>query len=267
VGPALAETIVAHRNTKGPFRRRRELLKVPRLGDRAFELCAGFLRIRSGDEPLDASAVHPEAYPVAARIVAACGRDIRALAEDGSPLKAIKPADFVDERFGLPTVRDIISELEKPGRDPRPAFKTATFAEGVRELDDLEVGMMLEGTVSNVAAFGAFVDIGVHEDGLVHVSQLADRFVKDPSEVVKAGDVVKVRVLDIDVKRKRISLSMRSEAEKPAKRDRSKAQARESGQDRPTPVKPARPNKPKPKPATSDSALALALSAALSRKT
>jgi uncharacterized protein len=267
VGPALAETIVAHRNTKGPFRRRRELLKVPRLGDRAFELCAGFLRIRNGDEPLDASAVHPEAYPVAARIVAACGRDIRALAEDGRPLEAIKPADFVDERFGLPTVRDIITELEKPGRDPRPAFKTATFADGVHKLDDLEVGMILEGTVSNVAAFGAFVDIGVHEDGLVHVSQLADRFVKDPSEVVKAGDVVKVRVLEVDVKRKRISLSMRSEAEKPAKRSRTKTQAREGGQDRQTPTKPARPNMPKQKPAASDSALALALSAALSRKT
>lgn len=211
--------------------------------------------------------MHPEAYPVAARIVAACGRDIRTLAEDGSPLKAIKPADFADERFGLPTVRDIIAELEKPGRDPRPAFKTATFAEGIHKLDDLESGMVLEGTVSNVAAFGAFVDIGVHEDGLVHVSQLADRFVKDPSEVVKADDVVQVRVLDVDVKRKRISLSMRSESAKPAKRDAAKAPAREGGKDRPTSPKRARPKTPKQKPAASDSALALALSAALSRKT
>jgi len=267
VGPALAETIVAHRNSEGPFKRRRDLKKVPRLGARAFELCAGFLRIRDGDEALDASAVHPEAYPVATRIVAACGRDIRTLAEDGSPLKAIKPADFADERFGLPTVRDIIAELEKPGRDPRPAFKTATFAEGIHKLDDLESGMVLEGTVSNVAAFGAFVDIGVHEDGLVHVSQLADRFIKDPSEVVKAGDVVEVRILDVDVKRKRISLSMRSESAKPAKRDAAaKAPAREGGQDRPTSPKRVRPKTPKQKPAASDSVLALALSAALSRK-
>ncbi|MGI9501235.1 MAG: Tex family protein, partial [Geminicoccaceae bacterium] len=218
VGPGLAETIVAHRNDEGPFKRRRDLKKVPRLGDRAFELCAGFLRIRDGDEPLDASAVHPEAYPVAARIVAACGRDMRALTEDGSPLKTIKPADFADGRFGLPTVRDIIAELEKPGRDPRPEFKTGTFAEGIHKLDDLETGMVLEGTVSNVAAFGAFVDIGVHQDGLVHVSHLADRFVKDPSEIVKAGDVVQVRVLEVDVKRKRISLSMRSEKESSDKR-------------------------------------------------
>ena len=184
-------------------------MKVPRLGDRAFELCAGFLRIRDGDEPLDASAVHPEAYPLARRIVAACGRDVRTLARDGSVLKSLRPADFVDERFGLPTVRDILAELEKPARDPRPAFRTASFAQGVERIDDLKPGMVLEGTVSNVAAFGAFVDVGVHEDGLVHVSQLADRFVKDPGEVVKAGDVVEVRVLEVDLKRKRISLSMR----------------------------------------------------------
>jgi len=267
VGPALAETIVEHRNTTGPFRKRRDLLKVQRLGARAFELAAGFLRIRDGDEPLDASAVHPEAYPIAARIVAACGSDIRALSKDGSPLKAIKPADFADERFGLPTVRDIITELEKPGRDPRPAFKTATFAEGVHKLDDLEVGMVLEGTVSNVAAFGAFVDVGVHEDGLVHVSQLADRFVKDPSEIVKTGDVVKVRVLEVDVKRKRISLSMRSEAEKPAKRDKGKPSPKKSTQEQQRSTKHPGPKTPKQKPAAADGAMALALSAALARKT
>ncbi|MGI9437009.1 MAG: Tex family protein, partial [Geminicoccaceae bacterium] len=267
VGPGLAETIVAHRNSEGPFKRRRDLKKVPRLGDRAFELCAGFLRIRDGDEPLDASAVHPEAYPVAARIVAACGRDIRALAEDGSQLKAIKPADFADERFGLPTVRDILAELEKPGRDPRPEFKTATFAEGIHRLDDLEPGMVLEGTVSNVAAFGAFVDIGVHQDGLVHVSQLADRFVKDPGEVVKAGDVVQVRVLEVDAKRKRISLSMRSEMEKSDKPDAAKVPVKEGGRSQKKAPKRGQPKTPKQKPAVTDGPLALALSAALSRKT
>ncbi len=209
LGQSLAEAIVEMRNARGPFRSRKELLKVPRLGARTFELCAGFLRIRDGDDPLDGSAVHPEAYPLAARIVAASGHSVRELSKDASPLRALSPTDFVDDRFGLPTVMDIIGELEKPGRDPRPAFRTASFVEGVETITDLKPGMQLEGTVSNVAAFGAFVDIGVHEDGLVHISQLADRFVSDPSDVVKAGDVVKVRVLDVDVKRKRISLTMR----------------------------------------------------------
>ena len=211
LGASLAEAIVAHRNTVGPFKTRKELLKVARLGPRTFELSAGFLRIAEGAEPLDASAVHPEAYDLAKKIVAACGRDVRALMGDTAALKALDPRAFVDERFGLPTVRDILSELEKPGRDPRPQFKTATFAEGVNEMSDLKPGMVLEGTVTNVAAFGAFVDIGVHQDGLVHVSALADRFVKDPHEVVKAGDVVKVRVVEVDVKRKRIALSMRKD--------------------------------------------------------
>ncbi len=193
----------------GAFKTRKQLLKVARLGPKAFEQAAGFLRIPNGTEPLDASAVHPEAYGVAAKIVKACGRDVRALMGDSAALKSIDPRQFVDEKFGLPTVRDIIAELEKPGRDPRPGFKTAAFAEGVNEISDLKPGMMLEGTVTNVAAFGAFVDIGVHQDGLVHVSQLADRFVKDPHEVVKAGDVVKVRVVEVDVRRKRIALSMR----------------------------------------------------------
>ena len=198
LGPGLAEAIVEHRHANGAFRSRQDLLKVSRLGPRAFEQSAGFLRIRDGDEPLDASAVHPEAYGVARKIVQACGRDIRSLMGDTAPLRGLRPQDFVDERFGLPTVQDILSELEKPGRDPRPTFKTATFADGVEEIKDLKPGMTLEGTVTNVAAFGAFVDIGVHQDGLVHVSQLADRFVKDPHEVVKAGDIVRVRVLEVD---------------------------------------------------------------------
>ncbi|TPE50227.1 Tex family protein [Amaricoccus solimangrovi] len=217
LGPSLAAAIVAHRDENGAFAKRRDLLRVARLGPRAFEQCAGFLRIRDGAEPLDASAVHPEAYDVARRIVAACGRDLRAVMGDEARLRALDPADFVDAAFGLPTVRDILAELAKPGRDPRPGFVTASFAEGVEEISDLRPGMRLEGTVTNVAAFGAFVDIGVHQDGLVHVSQLADRFVKDPREVVKAGDVVKVRVLEVDIPRKRISLTMRREAESGAR--------------------------------------------------
>ncbi|WP_271899121.1 Tex family protein [Candidatus Phyllobacterium onerii] len=211
LGTSLAEAIIAYRDDVGPFKTRRDLLKVARLGPRAFEQCAGFLRIPDGTEPLDASAVHPEAYGVAKKIVSACGRDVRSLMNDSSALKALDPRVFVDERFGLPTVRDIIAELEKPGRDPRPEFKTASFADGIDNIKDLKPGMLLEGTVTNVAAFGAFVDIGVHQDGLVHLSQLADRFVKDAHEVVKAGDVVKVRVVDVDPKRNRISLTMRKD--------------------------------------------------------
>ncbi|RDD69154.1 Tex family protein [Paracoccus versutus] len=211
LGPSLAQNIVAHRDASGAFRSRAALKKVTGLGPRAFEQCAGFLRIREGDEPLDASAVHPEAYGVARRIVAACGRDIRQIMGNGAALKDIRAEAFVDEHFGLPTIRDILSELEKPGRDPRPSFVTASFAEGVEDIKDLRPGMALEGTVTNVAAFGAFVDIGVHQDGLVHISQLADRFVKDPNEVVKVGDVVKVRVTEVDVARKRIGLTMRKD--------------------------------------------------------
>ncbi len=218
LGASLAEAIVAHRDEAGAFKNRKELLKVARLGNRTFEQCAGFLRIANGSEPLDASSVHPEAYGVAKKIVSACGRDVRSLMGDSAALKALDPRVFVDERFGLPTVRDIIAELDKPGRDPRPGFKTATFADGIDEIKDLNPGMMLEGTVTNVAAFGAFVDIGVHQDGLVHVSQLADRFIKDPHEVVKAGDVVKVRVTEVDVPRKRIGLTMRKDGgEAPAR--------------------------------------------------
>jgi len=205
----VAENIVAFRDANGPFRTRRELLKVPRLGEKTFEQCAGFLRIADGDEPLDASAVHPEAYPVVERIVKACGREVKQLIGDAPFLRSLRPEEFTDDRFGVPTVRDILKELEKPGRDPRPEFKAAKFAEGVEDITDLRPGMVLEGVVSNVTAFGAFVDIGVHQDGLVHISALSSRYVKDPREVVKAGDIVKVKVLDVDVERRRIALSMR----------------------------------------------------------
>lgn len=205
----LAGNIVAYRNEHGAFRDRRHLLKVSRLGEKAFEQAAGFLRIMSGGNPLDASAVHPEAYPVVERISQATGRDVARLIGDGEFLRGLKPANFTDERFGEPTVRDILAELEKPGRDPRPQFRTATFQEGVEDLKDLNPGMILEGTVTNVTNFGAFVDIGVHQDGLVHISALSEKFVKDPREVVKAGDVVKVKVLEVDIKRRRIALTMR----------------------------------------------------------
>ncbi|MCC2656333.1 MAG: RNA-binding transcriptional accessory protein [Panacagrimonas sp.] len=210
LGGSLADAIVFHRNQRGAFKSRKALLEVSRLGPKTFEQCAGFLRIRDGEEPLDASGVHPEAYEVATRIVQACGRDVRTLMGDGAALRKLDARQFADERFGLPTVRDILAELEKPGRDPRPEFRTATFADGIHDVADLRPGMVLEGTVTNVAAFGAFVDIGVHQDGLVHVSQLSDRFVKDPHQVVKAGQIVKVRVVDVDVKRQRIALTMKS---------------------------------------------------------
>ena len=208
---AVAENIVLHRDQNGPFKRRRELLKVPRLGEKTFEQCAGFLRIADGDEPLDGSSVHPEAYPVVERIVKDSGRTVKQLIGDSSYLRSLKAESFTDGKFGVPTVRDILKELEKPGRDPRPEFKAARFAEGVEQIKDLKVGMILEGVVTNVAAFGAFVDIGMHQDGLVHISALSDTYVKDPREVVKAGDIVKVRVLEIDIPRKRIALTRRLE--------------------------------------------------------
>ena len=213
IGPGLAENIVLYRDTHGPFRNRQALKEVPRLGPKAFEQCAGFLRIRDGDDPLDASGVHPEAYPVVRRILAATGHDLPSLIGNTAVLRKLNPADFVDDRFGLPTVTDILSELEKPGRDPRPAFRTAAFAEGVDTIEDLAPGMVLEGVVTNVAAFGAFVDIGVHQDGLVHISAMSHTFVKDPRDVVKPGDVVRVKVLDVDVPRKRISLTLRLDDE------------------------------------------------------
>ncbi|MFJ4910169.1 Tex family protein [Streptomyces sp. NPDC093249] len=209
ISSGLAENIVAHRDANGPFRSRRALKDVARLGPKAYEQCAGFLRIRGGDDPLDGSSVHPEAYPVVRRMVKATGGEVAALIGDASRLRSLRAADFVDETFGLPTVSDILRELEKPGRDPRPAFRTATFKDGVEKIGDLEPGMVLEGVVTNAAAFGAFVDIGVHQDGLVHVSAMSKTFVKDPRDVVKPGDVVKVKVLDVDVPRKRISLTLR----------------------------------------------------------
>ncbi|HEX6994171.1 MAG TPA: Tex family protein [Gammaproteobacteria bacterium] len=217
---AVADNIVQFRNENGPFRRRKDLLKVPRLGQKAFEQCAGFLRIADGDEPLDASAVHPEAYPVVERIARHAGKSVKALIGDSAFLRTLKPEAFTDEKFGVPTVRDILKELEKPGRDPRPEFRTARFADGVEKLEDLKPGMVLEGVVSNVAAFGAFVDIGVHQDGLVHISALSHKFVKDPREVVKAGDIVKVKVLDVDVARRRISLTLRLDDAPGAERER-----------------------------------------------
>jgi len=208
----LADNIVAFRNENGAFKTRTALKKVPRLGPKAFEQAAGFLRIMNGKNPLDGSAVHPEAYDLVEKIAERTKRPLKTMIGDRAFLKSVKPSEFADERFGIPTVTDILSELEKPGRDPRPEFKTASFQDGVEKISDLKPGMKLEGVVTNVTNFGAFVDIGVHQDGLVHVSELADRFVKDPHEVVKAGDVVEVRVKDVDVPRKRIALTMRSGA-------------------------------------------------------
>jgi len=205
----LAQNIVAHRDAHGAFSNRQALRAVPRLGDKTFEQSAGFLRVMSGDNPLDASAVHPEAYPVVERILADVKKNVREIMGDSAALKRLQAERYIDERFGLPTVQDILRELDKPGRDPRPEFKTATFREGVEQLKDLSPGMQLEGVVTNVTNFGAFVDIGVHQDGLVHISALSNRFVKDPREVVKAGDVVKVKVLEVDVARRRIALTMR----------------------------------------------------------
>lgn len=243
----LATNIVAFRNENGAYKTRKALMKVPRLGPKAFEQAAGFLRIMNGADPLDASAVHPEAYPVVERIAASTGRPVKAMIGDRAFLKSLSPRQFADERFGIPTVTDILSELEKPGRDPRPEFKTASFADGVEKLTDLTPGMALEGVVTNVTAFGAFVDIGVHQDGLVHISELSDRFVKDPREVVKAGDVVKVRVKEVDIARKRVALTMKSGAI-----DRSAPTPSPSGSLRGSAFKP----KPEPQ---GESALAAAL--------
>ncbi|WP_280723140.1 Tex family protein [Kitasatospora sp. MAA4] len=237
VTATLADNIVAHRDANGPFRTRRALKDVARLGPKAFEQCAGFLRIPGGDDPLDASSVHPEAYPVVRRILASTGGSVKDLIGNGAALRALRPSEFADETFGIPTVTDILGELDKPGRDPRPAFKTATFKEGVDKIGDLEAGMVLEGVVTNVAAFGAFVDVGVHQDGLVHVSALSKNFVKDPREVVKSGDVVKVRVVSVDVARKRIGLTLRLDDEverapRPERSERADRTARPPRQDR-----------------------------------
>ena len=233
VTETLAEAIVAHRERTGPFRNRKALLHVPRLGPKAFEQCAGFLRIRDGEDPLDASGVHPESYPVVRRILDRSKVTLAELIGDERTLRSLEPADFADDRFGIPTVTDIFGELEKPGRDPRPAFSTATFATGVEKVADLKVGMVLEGVVTNVAAFGAFVDVGVHQDGLVHVSAMADRFVSDPHEIVKSGQVVKVKVVDVGVDRQRIGLSLRlndtAQREQNKRADRGGSQRRDGG--------------------------------------
>ncbi|KWV52852.1 RNA-binding transcriptional accessory protein [Bradyrhizobium macuxiense] len=223
IGQGLAQSIVQHRDANGPFKSRKALKEVPRLGPKAFEQCAGFLRITNGDDPLDTSGVHPEAYPVVRRILEATKSDIKALIGNSDVVRGLKPQSFVDDTFGLPTVTDILRELEKPGRDPRPAFKAAVFKEGVEEVKDLKKGMILEGTVTNVAAFGAFVDIGVHQDGLVHISAMSRNFIKDPREVVKPGDIVKVKVLDVEVARKRIALTLRLDDEIGPKKDNAGA--------------------------------------------
>ena len=207
LGPSLAKRVVEHRESAGRFTRRRELLKVKGLGPKAFEQCAGFLRIQGGREPLDASAVHPERYPLVQRMAKDLGVSVDALVGDAARARSLDLSRYVEGDVGLPTLRDIVAELEKPGRDPREAFEPPRFRDDVREMEDLKAGMQLEGVVTNVTHFGAFVDVGVHQDGLVHVSQLADRYVSDPREVVKVGDRVQVRVLEVDLQRKRISLS------------------------------------------------------------
>lgn len=269
---SVAENVVKHRDANGPFPSRKDLLKVPRLGDKAFEQCAGFLRITSGSNPLDASSVHPEAYPVVERILKQCGREVKQVIGDTSFLRGLKPEDFTDEIFGVPTVRDILKELEKPGRDPRPEFVAPSFAEGVEDLKDLKVGMVLEGRVTNVAAFGAFVDVGVHQDGLVHVSALSHTFVKDPRDAVKAGDIVKVKVMEIDLPRKRIALSMRlddvpGEARGGRPGTRDEAPAGGGNRRGPQGGRPAQLAKPAAKPAAApaNSAFADAFSRALKK--
>ncbi|MEV0410770.1 Tex family protein [Streptomyces sp. NPDC050448] len=230
ISGGLAENIVAHRDANGPFRSRKALKDVARLGPKAYEQCAGFLRIRGGDDPLDFSSVHPESYPVVRGMAKTAGSEVAALIGNTGVLRSLRPEQFVTEAFGLPTVTDILRELEKPGRDPRPAFKTATFKEGVEKIGDLAPGMILEGVVTNVAAFGAFIDIGVHQDGLAHVSALSKNFVKDPRDVVKPGDIVRVKVMDVDIPRKRISLTLRLEDE--ADRSAGAPRQREDRQDR-----------------------------------
>ena len=252
----LAQNIVAYRDDNGAFKSRQQLLKVGRLGPKAFEQCAGFLRIRGGSNPLDGSAVHPESYPVVERILAKLEQTVDSLLGNSSLLRTLKPTDYTDEQFGVPTVTDIIGELDKPGRDPRPEFKTAAFKEGVEKISDLVPEMVLEGVVTNVTNFGAFVDIGVHQDGLVHISSLTDRFVKDPREVVKAGDIVRVKVLEVDVPRKRISLTMRLD-EKAGQPARKTAEPRHTGN--------ARPKQAPRQSAPTEGAMGNAFAAALSK--
>ncbi len=257
---AIAQNIVDWRDANGKFSNREQLLKVSRLGPKAFEQCAGFLRINHGDNPLDASTVHPESYPVVERILAATRKTLHDLMGNPESLRGINARDFIDERVGLPTVNDILKELEKPGRDPRPEFKTASFADGVETLDDLKIGMILEGTVTNVTNFGAFVDIGVHQDGLVHISSLADKFVEDPYKVVKTGDIVKVKVMEVDLARKRIALSMRLD-EQPGEGNGR----RSSSPEREKSPRPSSGQRGKPAPGSNNSAMGDALAAAFGK--
>ncbi|CAA7619553.1 transcriptional accessory protein [Candidatus Terasakiella magnetica] len=268
LSPAVARNVVEFRDRNGPFASRDALKQVDRLGPKAFEQAAGFLRVLGGVNPLDASAVHPEAYPVVQRIVAATKKPVGALIGDTAFIRSLDPRDFTDERFGEPTVRDILKELEKPGRDPRPEFKTATFRDGVETMNDLEPGMILEGVVTNVTNFGAFVDIGVHQDGLVHISLLADRFVKDPHEVVKPGDLVKVKVLEVDIKRKRIGLSMRLDAQAaPPRKDEASSHRDVPRRDAPRREESRRPAASTPAPApAADGAFAAAFAKAAKKK-
>jgi len=244
----LAKNIVGYRDANGPFPSRDTIRKVPRLGDKTFEQAAGFLRISNGDNPLDRSSVHPEAYPVVERILQRIGKGISEVMGQPGALAGLTAAEFTDEKFGVPTVRDILAELEKPGRDPRPEFKTATFRDGIESLSDLRPDMILEGVVTNVAAFGAFVDVGVHQDGLVHVSALANKFVKNPHDVVKPGQIVRVKVVEVDVKRQRIALSMRfDDAPRSSPRPAAPApRAAPTARDRRRPAPPKVAPKPEP---------------------
>lgn len=260
----MAQNIVNWRDENGRFQNRQQLLKVSRLGPKAFEQCAGFLRINHGDNPLDASTVHPEAYPIVERILAATEQALQELMGNGEALRGLSPRDFTDERFGVPTVTDIIKELEKPGRDPRPEFKTAKFADGVETMNDLQPGMVLEGAVTNVTNFGAFVDIGVHQDGLVHISSLSDKFIDDPHKVVKAGDIVKVKVMEVDLARKRIALTMRLD-EQPGESNRRGSAPREQTERRPTQQQKPR-GRDNASSSAGNSAMSDALAAALGKK-
>ncbi|MFW5404653.1 Tex family protein [Pectobacterium carotovorum] len=263
----MAQNIVTWRDENGRFHNREQLLKVSRLGPKAFEQCAGFLRINNGNNPLDASTVHPEAYPVVERILAATEQALQELMGNPNALRNLKPSDFTDERFGVPTVTDIIKELEKPGRDPRPEFKTASFADGVETLNDLLPGMILEGAVTNVTNFGAFVDIGVHQDGLVHISSLADHFVDDPHKVVKAGDIVKVKVMEVDLQRKRIALTMRLD-EQPSDTASRRGGGNARGDSNTSSRQPAGKSRPRPAsaPVAGNSAMGDALAAAFKKR-
>src|SRR5271169_4020680 len=250
IGEGLAHSIVSYREAHGPFRTRAVLKKVPRLGPKAFELSAGFLRIRNGDDPVDASGVHPEAYPVVRRILAATRSELKRLIGDAPALRRLRPEAFTDAVFGVPTVSDILQELEKPGRDPRPAFKTASFREGVEKLEQLEPGMVLEGVVTNVAAFGAFVDVGVHQDGLVHISAMANAYVKDPRKIARPGDVVRVKVLEVDPKRRRISLTMRVDEAPEAQPTKTRTEIAPTGSEKPLRPAETRPDQSNPVPAS-----------------